>query len=31
MMFTKLTLNDAKLIAEILKGQHCENKNAYGV
>ena len=31
LMFTKLTLDDATLIAEILKGKHCANKNAYGV
>lgn len=29
-MFTKLSMDDAKLISEILKGQHCANRNAYG-
>lgn len=31
MMFTKLTEGDAELILQILKGEHCKDKNAYGV
>ena len=30
MMFTKLSDGDAELIADILKGKHCENRNAHG-
>lgn len=31
MLFTKLTEGDADLILQILKGEHCKDKNAYGV
>ena len=30
-MFTKLTVDDATLIADILKGKHCADRNKYGV
>ena len=30
MQFTKLTIDDATLILEILKGQHCADRNAHG-
>ena len=30
MLFTKMTLGDANLILEILRGQHCADRNAHG-